>query len=303
MAEYDNVLEALRRAEGPTYEENRKQSVIQTLVNNGMPPEEAALLVQNQPQTQIQGLNAIKQGSVPGSKTWKKPDEEDKEDPEEEGGEPETYGDDEIEEGDFINEEGFFEEKYNDVFGENDTDRVTDAIDAYNGQRSHNTGEEGYGLSQTPEVLEQQLQDAEMTKIVEALQRGEADALLGPQQEFNNSDLSLANAQVQGALPQGDQSMQPSQSPQGAEAGMSAMNPGGISQQQLMQGLQNAGQQPDPMMLERMQQARSEAMINPGIYGVGGNGFTQQPDQMGGQRGFVANGNGNMANFNRSRYQ
>lgn len=277
-----SAISAMRRRQKNAeegYEGDPSMAIVQ-MVKEGVPYEDAVLMAQEQPEVRSMALNKFKQGSYTPSKLLKGlKDAEEKQGEEEEPADPEDDNAGEI--GDFVGEEGFFEGKYNDIFNNTDEDRLTDAIDHYNGQREHTTGE-GEWFGDTPEDRERLAQNREMEALVEALQRGEAGALAGPEQTFDNSDLSLANAQVQGGVPMGDQSIQ------AQPADPQSIQPMGISQQQIMEALQNAQPPqglPSQQAINEMQQidALKKIQQNIGI-GMGGN------SGMGGNPGFSVQG-------------
>ena len=154
--------------------------------------------------------------------------------------------------GDFVGEEGVLEgiwgDLFNDVESSADTeeDRLRRKIRRLNEERTHVFDDEmGYMEASDPLSYHGQEQKRnldnmrEIEELVKALQRGEADRLAGPEQTFDNRDLSLVG--IEGALPEGLQGggLQAQVVDPGFED-LGSVRAGGFSQQQIMEALQKS---------------------------------------------------------------
>ena len=211
------------------------------------------------------------------------------------------------EKGDFVGEEGFLEgifgDLFNDVESSSDTeeDRLRREIRSLNRERSHVFDDEmGYMAASDPLSYHgrEQTQNLdnirEIEQLVEALQRGEADRLAGPEQTLDNRDLSLVG--IEGALPEGLQGggLQAQVVDPGFED-LGAGRAGGFSQQQIMEALQKSQMPQDQGMdagtmaaaAQAQEQARQIQMSNRAMpqtmqYGGGqgpGTSYNRYPTQ------------------------
>ena len=176
--------------------------------------------------------------------------------------------------GDFVGEEGVLEGKWGDLFNDvessadTEEDRLRRKIRRLNEERSHVFDDEmGYMEASDPLSYQGQEQKRnldnmrEIEELVEALQRGEADRLAGPEQTLDNRDLSLVG--IEGALPEGLQGggLQAQVVDPGFED-LGAGRAGGFSQQQIMEALQKSRMPQDQQGVDMaaLEQQRQLAM-------------------------------------------